>query len=322
MKRIFSLGIKIAVLVLILVALAFVLRSHNLRPAEYDVQAPTTAKFTRMARWISKKAEFFVAVDVPRALANPTLNNRLVSLVHGKEGAAADLVEILVRDKGAVGMLMLVGELANPGEQPTLAVVAQGRFDKETFIPAVRQILAEGQAGLVAKAYKGKTFFMESEGRNPLGFVILDNWHLAVGSRDSLLNLFEDTPRESSIRGVLSDEPLFGRITFGPRLSSLVPPELGTLKEINFVSPDGQILTARIPCRDQGQAVGVMMFLEGIRSLLMLQAEGNETLIGILKDIVIKSDGSEAVLNADASQLLDLWVPTPESEVEATVPQR
>ena len=319
MKRIVSLGIKIAVLVLILVAMALILQSHNLRPKAYDVQAPTTAKFARMAGWISKEAEFFVAVDVPRALANPTLKNRLVNLVQGKEGAAADLVEILVRDKGAVGMLMLVGELGNPGEQPTLAVVAQGRFDKETFIPAVRQILAEGQAGLVAKVYKGRTFFLESEGRNPLGFVILDNWHLAVGSRDSLLNLFEDTPRKSSIGRLASNEPLFGRITFGPRLSSLVPPELGTLKEINFVSPNGQMLTARIPCRDQGQAVGVMMFLEGVRSLLMLQAEGNATLVGILKDIVIKNDGSEAVLNANASRLLDLWVPA--SKAEATVPQ-
>ena len=85
------------------------------------------------------------------------------------------------------------------------------------------------------------------------------------------------------------------------------------------MSPNGQMLTARIPCRDQGQAVGVMMFLEGVRSLLMLQAEGNATLVGILKDIVIKNDGSEAVLNANASRLLDLWVPA--SKAEATVPQ-
>ena len=314
MKRIVSTAIKVTVLVLILVVLALVLRdaSHTLRPTKYDIQAPTAAKFAKMARWIPKKAEFYVAVDVPKALSNRTLKDRLVNLVKNREGAAADLIDVLVSDKEAVGMLMLVGELGKPGGQPALAVVVQGRFDQETFIPAVRQILAEGQAGLAAKVLGGRTFFVESDEPNPFGFVILDGEHLAVGSRDSLLALLSGKSRKGSVGSFFSDEPLFGRITFGPRLLTLMPPELGVLKGIDFVSPDGQMLTARIRCRDFAQAVGTRMFLEGIRALLMLQAEENETLQGIVRDVDIKSERSEAIITGDASRLLDLWVPSPQ----------
>ena len=316
MRRGVSVVFKIVVLVLILVGLALILQdaSHNLRTKEYDTQAPTAAKFAKMAQWISDKAELYVAVDVPKALSNPALKDRLVKLVQDGEGAAADLIEVLVSDRDAVGMLMLVGELGKPSGRPALAVVAQGRFDKETFIPAVRQILAEGRAGLAAKVLEGRTFFVESDEPNPFGFVILDGEHLAVGNRDSLLALFRDRPRKGPVRRFFSDEPLFGRITFGPRLLALMPKELGVLEEIDFVSPDGQMLTARIRCRDFAQAVGAMMFLEGVRALLMLQAEQNEALINILRDVDIKSEQSDTILTGDVTRLLDLWAPPTPAE--------
>lgn len=310
------LWIVVAVIAVFVAAAALLLvkyRDRLLAPA-YDPAQPTAAKFALASRWIPTAAEFSVAVDVPRALANPLLRDGLSRMVQGGQGVTTDLVAALLERQSVVGMLLLVGTLREPNQTPLVAVVAQGNFDRKTFIPAIRTILASGKSGLTAEDRGERTLYLESDERDPFGFMLLDGRHLAVGTRESLVELFPEQAAASPVSPAAPDTVLFGRFAFGPRIKNLLPPGLVPISAIDFGSGDGQTLTATINSGTPGEAASTQMFLEGVRALLLLQQEGNTALTGIFKGIAIENRGSEIVLSCDLLPLVGLWSATEAEE--------
>ena len=320
MKKGWRYAIAIVVALALLAGVGVLLRlaGKGWMARPYDASQPTAQKFAQIVRWAPPAAEFDVAVDVQRLLAAPELSARLAGIVKGQSGLAAEFVAALLEKQQVVGMLMLTGTLGAPGSEPLVAVVAQGGFDEKTFIPAIRQILAGGQAGLVAEAVAGRTLYVESDAREPFGFMILDGEHIAVGTRAALAALFAGGPQAAGPAPAIPDAVLFGHLTVGPRVAALLPPGLPQVPRIEFASADGTSLVATIPGGTIPQAQDLRMFLEGSRSLLMLQEEGNAALERILKGVAIDNRDGAVTIRCDILPLLDLWVPAKEAEALPT----
>lgn len=273
----------------------------------YDATAPTEAKFARLNRWIPPKTEFYVTVDVPRALANPDLRNRLIQMVGTRAGVVADLVSALLQNENSIGLLTMAGTLGDVKEPPEVVVVAQGEFDKETMLPAIRAAMSEGKSGLTSRDIEWSTIYYESDARRPFGFIILDGFHMAVGERAALEAFFLEKPEPPEGAGPVSKEVVFGHMDIGPRIKSVVPRMLAVPESVDFASEDGVVLTAHMPCADRLKAMSLRMFLEGVRSLIMLQHENNAPLVKILEGVTIASEGEEVMLTTKLAPLLDLW---------------
>ncbi|MFA4874056.1 MAG: hypothetical protein WC956_07110 [bacterium] len=314
--------IQIIVIVAVLAALAFFLRdaSDIFRAPSYDAAAPTSVKFMKLSRWMPAGSEFDFTVDVPRALANPMLKERLLELIHGKEGVAAELVAALMAHQDAVGLITLVGTLGNKDEQPRFAILAQGKFDQGIILPAIRAAMAAGRSGLTSEDLGWATLFAESDEREPFGFIILDKQHIAVGNRDALVTFYSQRPSPVESIGRLSDAVIFGHAVIGPRLKGLVPQTIQLPESVDFGSADGQTIEAALNLTDQAQAMSMRMFLEGVRSLIMLEQEHNLPLVDILKGISISGNENKVFISSGLLPLADLWGALPESEEEGNEP--
>ncbi len=306
---------KAAIIVLLLVCFAFLLKDASDafragRADHYDAMRPAPQKYAVLARWIPANAELVVAADVPVFLQRDDLRAHFTGVMRGG-GAAGELVRLLLEEPGALGMLALVGTLGSPEGTPRIAAIAQGRFDEEAFLPAIRALLAEGRSGLVAEAVGDRILYTEAGTERPFGFAILDGIHLAVGERAALVHLLPAmTGRHDDERSV-PDAPLFGHLIIGPRLRAMFPPELGAIARIDFASPNGTALVARIPCDDPSQAASVRMFLKGVRSLLLLQTAGRSGVEKLVQGFELADEGGTVVVTGSLLPLITLLAPAP-----------
>lgn len=301
-------AVKIAVAAVLVAALAVVLYKAGgkfLHPA-YDASVPTQAKFAKMLKLLPQGAEFDLSMDVTRALANPQIKDGVSRIIKEKGGAIAELVAALVGRQDAVGMMTLAGNFGGKGMPPVFAVIAQGGFDERSLIPAIRIALATGRAGLASEKLGKYTLYTESDARDPFGFIVLDREHIAVGNKMSLAALFGKEREKAPAISRTPNSIIFGHLTFGPRLSALMPQAV-PVTGIDFESPDGKLLTAKIPSPTPAEANNLKMFLEGVRSILMLQEEGNTALTSILSGISVQSEGSEVIVACNTLPLLNLW---------------
>jgi hypothetical protein len=305
-------AIRVATVVLGIVAIGFLaLTLKDTRDTSdrkgYEAGAPTGIKFARLARWIPKDSEFDVTVDVHRALAHPELRGRIARIAASHVGVAAELVSALLENQDAIGLLTIFGTLGSRDDKPSFVIVAQGDFDEEVILPAIRSAMSEGRAGLSAMNTEWSTIYYESDVREPFGFVILDGSHMAVGQRSTLEAFYLDEPAPPEATPQMSEDVLFGHLTIGARIRSVLPKNVPFPEAISFASQDGIILTATAPFADELRAMSARMFIEGIRSLITLQHEHNMPLVGILEGITITPAGSDLMITTKLAPLLDLW---------------
>ncbi len=305
-------ALRIAAVILGIVAIAFLAlmlkdtRDTFERPG-YDAGAPTGIKFARLARWIPAGSEFDVTVDVHRALAHPDLRNRLIGIVGSHSGVAAELVSTLLKNQDVIGLLTVFGTLGEGKRGPRFVVVAQGDFDRKVILPAIRSAMSEGKAGLSAMNTEWSTIYYESNAREPFGFTILDGSHMAVGEKQALEDFVLTEPAPPEATASISDDVIFGHLKIGPRIKSVLPDAIPFPEDISFTSADGVMLTATAPFADELSAMSTRMFIEGIRSLIMIQHENNLPLTNILEGITITTAGSNVHITTKLAPLLELW---------------
>lgn len=308
-KRNLRILIPVIVIIALLAALAFLLRDAGdfFMGPSYDAQAPTSAKFVKMSRWVPAASEFDITIDIPRALANEQLRAHVMKIVKGKTGVASELVSALVNNEKAVGLMTAVGTLGNKDEIPKIAVLVQGRFDEKVMLPAVRAAMAAGRSGLSSENIGWTTLYTETNEREPFGFMILDKEHLAIGSRDALLAFYSQQPKLVESIGRLSDATIFGHAVVGPRLKAIMPQTLEIPQSVDFSSTVGQSLIATFHVASQEEAANIGMFLEGVRTIMMLQQEQNIPSTKILQGISITNAANEVTISTDIPPLLELW---------------
>jgi len=314
MRRRLRQTFDIVLLVAFLFMVGLILRdaSDTFRKPAYDAAAPTAEKFAKLARWIPANADFDVTVDVPRALALPWLRDRLSSAIAGGGGIAADLVGSLLEHQGTVGLLTIAGTVGEKGAAPKLVILAQGAFDGEALQSAVRTAMAAGRAGLVATSLGWTTLFTESDAHEPFGYLLLDPHHLAVGTQDALTAFYAAPPAAPATRSDLqANAVIFGRATIVPRLAALVPPAIEAPARIEIAGSEDGRISALLQTRGEKQAQDLQMFLEGMRSLLLLEQEQYLALVSLLRGIAIDRSADRVLLSSPLAPLLDLWSPTP-----------
>ncbi len=301
----------------ILVSLALKDTRDTLSVPGYEAEAPTDTKFARLARWIPAGSEFVVTVDVSRALANPELRERLMALARSRSGVAAELIQALMGNDGAIGLLAAAGKLGEEGETPRAVVIAQGDFNEEVVLPVVRKVMSEGRAGLSSMDVGWTTIYYESDSRAPFGFMILDGSHMAVGDKASLEAFFSTKPAPTEVPSATYDEVLFGYLELSPRIKRSLPMMSALGDTVYFSSLDGAVMTATLPCTSIAGALRTRMFLNGVRSLVMLQQQNNEPLVDILEGISIDGEGDEVFITTKIAPLMNLWTDDLERRLES-----
>jgi hypothetical protein len=302
--------IYVAAIAAAVAILALFLRDARQRALifEYRADAPTAVKFSRLAQWIPEGTEFDVTIDIPRALTNPATRERLMNIAHKNSGVANELISALLNNEKSIGLITLSGRLGDKDLPPQVFALAQGDFNKDVILPAIRSAMANDKAGISAQNLEWSTLYYESDKREPFGFMLLDSWHMAVGEKKSLEAFFLTKPRAAEGIRRMSDDVIFGHIEIGNRVKSLLPNTLALPDSLDFSSTDGAMLTARMLCENQVKAMDARMFLEGVRSLMLLQHENNATLVSILEGITTTSDTSAVLISTKLAPLLDLWV--------------
>lgn len=300
------LGIKIASVVVVAVIIGFIVRAaiNQFVKLSYNASLPTTDKFAKLSKWMPKTAEFYMVVDTNRILENEAIKDSLVRVLSGTPGVAAELAGMLISKQSVVGMLALVGQVGERGEVPQLAIIAQGAFDEEVMIPAIRTILSTGHAGLVAEDLDGRKLYSEGDVRDPFGFVILDKNHIAVGDKSALTQFYSKNFKAMPSMFGSQSSAIFGHVTFGSRFKSIIPSNI-QLSGMDFESPDGSSIVARIPCADPAEAQNMKMFFEGVRSLMLLQEDKNPFFAKILNDISIESSASDVTIKGKVENIID-----------------
>ncbi len=302
--------VAIAAVLVIIALLIQDTRQKDLVP-RYQAGAPTQAKFTRLARLIPPGTEFDITVDVPRALSNPAMRVRLMEIAQERTGVGAELVAALLDNPGAIGLITVTGTLGDKNNPPKMFVLAQGEFDEDVMLPVIRAAMSAQKSGISARDLDWSTLYYESDKRDPFGFMLLNDEHMAVGPKETLEAFFFEKPEPQEMLIRKSDDVLFGHIQIGRKARDIVPKMIAMPDSLNFSSTDGVMLTAIMPCEDQLKAMNVRMFLEGVRSLMMLQHERNAPLMSILSGITITSEGADVTLTTKLAPFLNLWVSEP-----------
>ncbi len=308
--------IHAAVLIALIATALFFMRdaSDIFLGRAYDPAAGTRSKLGMLARWMPADRDFYIAVDVPRALSNGPLSDRVSAIVAGKEGVAAELISALLENHDALGMLAVAGRLGELGAESDVVILAQGNFDEKTIVPAIRTAMSAGRAGLTAQNLGWATVYSESDSRDPLAFMLLDKRHLAAGRRKSLISFYETKPEDKGIdKSFEIDDVLSGYVAIGERMKSSAPKEIYLPDAAYIRSADGIQISATIPCKDPAGAQGVLMFLDGLRSLVMIQQkpEGETGLAAVVKGLGISVEGNDVVLKGELLPLISLWTERP-----------
>lgn len=308
-KKRTAIALSIAASVVALAALALLLKGTGLFPRMgYEAHAPTSVKFARLSRFIPAAMDFDVTIDVPRALENTSLSERLAAITRERSGVAAELVAALLTHQDALGLITITGTLGNRETLPAFVVIAQGNFDERIILPAVRAAMAAGRAGLASQDLGWATLFTEADVADPFGFIVLDREHLAVGSRDTLQELYAAPPQQPPAFMRASDAVLFGHVAVGDRLKEIMPSSIAIPASADFVSDDGVNIRAWLACASPQEALDLRLFLEGVRSLLLLQQEENPALTAIVKGFAITGTAEGVAVESPLAPLIDLWM--------------
>ena len=300
---------KATLMILIFTGLAFWMKdaSHSFIPAVGAPQVTEVTKFSKAMKWIPNETEFFLALDVDRALANEKLKKCLEEFAANNNGAVGDLVRSMLGKNGLLEMIVVLGDLGEGFDHPEVLAIAQGDFANNNFVADLKKVLNEAGSEIEELQVAGRTVISETSAES-FGIAELDDEHIMVGERGLLSSYLERANGKPSLgEREFSKAPLFGRLIVGKRFAKLAPEDLSMVKEIEFVSPDGGTIYADMPCKDSTEALKLKVFLVGARSVLLIRAEGNESLKRIIEGVTIGGSGSNVLLSINLSTLLDMW---------------
>lgn len=310
MKKMTRMAIRIALVCILLVAVAFFISdsSDRFMKSSYDPSSATAKKFSEMKKWIPPQAEFYFVVDVWKLLEKPGLFAVLAQLTSGGDSVASEFIQSIIGGGSPVGMLMAVGTMGHGEEKPVIAAVVQGYFDEPVIVSSIRSMIGGREVKEFRAAEIPQTIFYDDDGSaDPFGFTFLDGENMAVSTRSGIIQLFKDIPAADGgeVSGDM-DSVFFGALRVGARLAELIPENISKPKEIFFSSPDGQVIEATLPFSDQREAMDARMFLEGIKSLSIMQNEGKRKVVNFLESLSIRSEGVNVLVSGNLFSTLSI----------------
>ena len=308
---------KATIMIIVLAGLAFWMKDARDTLSLVAKVSPVieVKKFSKTMKWIPEDSEFFLALDVDRALANEQLKKRLEIFAANKSGAMADLVRAMLGENSLLDMIVVLGTFGEGASKPEVVIIAQGDFVGNDLIADLRKVLSEAGSAVEELEVSGRKVLKEAEGAS-FSLAELDGEHIIVGENAALTSYLNRANGSSPLDdSSFPEAPLFGRLIVGDRLTKLAPEDLSGIDEVNLVSLDGKTLYADIPCKDSTRALKLKIFFMGARSVMLIRAEENESLRRIIEDVKIGGERSNVFLSVKVSTLLDLWPPTTQPAV-------
>ncbi len=299
MKRAALIVLKLILLAAILIAIALVVRDarDTMPPDRYVADASAAFKFKEAARFLPADADLWIAIDLAALSQHVSLRDHLIALAGDQGGMVGDLSALLLQPAGSMGMAVVVGRMGEEGSPPAFALILQGRFDEASLLPTVRGMLASQADGMEERPCGERALFVERDTEAPFGFMLLDATHLIVGEARTIEAFFGAGGKpaaSASLDGVQPQGIIFGALTLGPRLRALLPSIFADIPSVTFASIDLKQLVATLPCTNADEAARLTLFLEGMRSLILLQQQGNQALAAVLDHCAISSEANAA----------------------------
>ncbi len=295
--------VRLFLLTLMVLCVALIVKdsTHQLMREQYDVAESTHVKIAKISRWISSNSDFEILLDVWRLMQKPEVASRVMAVLDEEEGGVYDLLKAFLMRNSSIGMLMFQGGFDGSGEaiQPKFIAVAQGSYDKGEMIEAIVSTFRDTNIKPIdVEGMNGNRVYCDDLDMQ-FCFSFLDDEHLAVGYRVSFDEFVAGLPSNIRLPKEISDSIIAGQVTKAPKFAGQ-----GKVEELYFWSDDGQNLFAVLPYKSVAEALDVRVFLEGMRSLLIMQNEGREGILKILKGIKIYDENKNVFIELNILNLI------------------
>jgi hypothetical protein len=303
MKVRWKLTVRLLLLTLMILFVAVIVKdsTHQFLREEYDVAESTSVKVAKISRWISTNSDFEILFDVWRLMQNPMIASRVMKVLEEEDGGVYDLLKAFLMRNSSIGMLMFQGRFDSAGEalQPRFVAVAQGSYNKEEMVEVITSTFGDSDVSPIdVEGLNGNSVYCDDLDMQ-FCFSFLDDEHLAIGYRTSFEELLAGLPSKIRLPEDVRSSMIAGQVTKAPKLAGQKK-----IKELYFWSNDGQKLFAVLPYKSVSDALDARILLEGMRSLLMMQNEGRESIIKILQGIKIYDDEEDVFLELNILNLI------------------
>ncbi|PIU56473.1 MAG: hypothetical protein COS89_05955 [Deltaproteobacteria bacterium CG07_land_8_20_14_0_80_38_7] len=300
--------LKGSILLGVLVVFAFLLyqSSDTQRVKALNLNSPTSNKFEMVKKWIPDNTDFLVVSDIVRLKNIPSLMNFFEQSLFKGTDTTIEAISELLGKKSILSMLVMSANFKEDGSSFLFNVIAQGDFHKNNFISYIKDELSKKKISLLSEDIVGvKVYYQKDETNDdPFAFALPDGIHLIVGTKKSLNELL------NTGRGTLpvtsANFAFFGYLRSSPVINKILPPQIAMFEMANFYSDDNAIIHFTVMLPDSVQANNLQVFLQGMKALYILQAEGNKALIESMDSILVTVNDRQAFVDAPFELLLKI----------------
>lgn len=307
-SRVAKILLKMFVMAAVLFPLALLLKDsgHQMKGGGYDPAAPTAAKFRRIEKWLPRDAELIIVVDMSRLAGRPDIAARIAALVlraNVIDGFDGGIVGPVLANPQGIGMAAGALCLGGASDAPYAMAVIQGALDRSAMVGRVQTQLAAENARLVTEEAEGTRIYFETPSDAPFAFAFPDAHHLIAGPKEAVVRLLmsEKTPSAGDLRAhwpaPRDDGMLFGRLAFTDRLRSVLPPQIANLDEVLIYADDELNINLVIPCDAARQAQDITLFVEGMRTLYLLDGRAQSIVASIMRGMRITNQDNAVVVH-------------------------
>ncbi len=300
--------LKGSILLGVLVVFVFLLyqSSDTQRVKALNLNSPTSNKFEMVKKWIPDNTDFLVVSDIVRLKNIPSLMNFFEQSLFKGTDTTIEAISELLGKKSILSMLVMSANFKEDGSSFLFNVIAQGDFHKNNFISYIKDELSKKKISLLSEDIVGvKVYYQKDETNDdPFAFALPDGIHLIVGTKKSLNELL------NTGRGTLpvtsANFAFFGYLRSSPVINKILPPQIAMFEMANFYSDDNAIIHFTVMLPDSVQANNLQVFLQGMKALYILQAEGNKALIESMDSILVTVNDRQAFVDAPFELLLKI----------------
>jgi len=238
---------------------------------KFDPQAPMIEKWKAVKKWIPNDSAYLVVADLNR-FASTELYKKI--------------------SEGPVSKKSPIFSGFNASTDAGLAVFSDGlfyiggRFDPQTTIKKIKDVIIPEGITLTESAYKGKVIYSDATVNN--SFAFLEKYLICQGSPDKIKGLIDRyadkkiVPAEISTNKVLSGK-LNNRMYIYGKITSL---------DFEADIARGLKLTARGALPSKEDAAALIDEIAGIRAIKTIQSIDEPWLAEVIDDINVSQDGS------------------------------
>jgi hypothetical protein len=302
MKKSSHIAVRLFFFVMLLIPLFFISDTLITGEKEYDPSAETSWKFEKVSRYFPSDYDFYIAVDVYRALQDPEVSNFIAGSPFGGIEYLSELSSYVASGGGGVGLVTLVGRRGD--DMADVIAIIEGGFGGQSIAGAVKGLFAADGGSLDSMRAGGLDYYYEDGSQDPFAFVALDSTHIALGYLKSLESCYSNGLPHRAAKDLGSSSSIFGFLRVSDAQKKAVQ-WLRFVDNIRFASQGNGEFLLSLGCSSMASAMDTVLYLEGFRSLYLMEEKDSE-FAGAIERVGVSHDDKGVYLKTDIRDLATL----------------